>query len=309
MFDIIVPTFKTPLNLLKKCLDSIHNQIYTEYKVWICDGTPHEWKRYDAMMQLIGQYPNVEYVRQSGKGVSQARNQIIRMGNHPYVAFLDSDDEWDMEYLINMKEGIDNPNHDTDAIWFCEVKETTLNLEKCNLLTIGIDERVAIEQTVEKIIQSYEPINFLPPELHLAFHLKAPIWFTGAIIKREALEKTNLFDESYQVGEDTLLIHDILLQGYSTCFISFLGAYRNTHSNQLTQREDTKYWNDKVEERVKEYRPLALEKFNNNKTLTPMQKKVYQPYFRSGRTAGVSLKNCSTTIGIVDIEEYELQFL
>ena len=89
MFDIIILTYKTPLNLLKSCLDSVENQTFKDYTVWICDGTPHDWGRYEAMIELFSTYPNFNIIRQTGTGVSQARNQIIRLGNEPYVAFLE----------------------------------------------------------------------------------------------------------------------------------------------------------------------------------------------------------------------------
>ena len=53
MFDIIIPTYKTPLNLLKKCLESVKNQTFKEHTVWICDGTPHDWIRYDDMLEVF----------------------------------------------------------------------------------------------------------------------------------------------------------------------------------------------------------------------------------------------------------------
>ncbi len=92
MFDVIVPTYKPPISLLKKCLESIRNQTFQDYTVWICDGTPEDWMRYDAMQKVFQEYPEFNYEKQTGEGVSQARNQIIEKGSNPYVAFLDEDD-------------------------------------------------------------------------------------------------------------------------------------------------------------------------------------------------------------------------
>jgi len=66
-------------------------------------------------------FPNVIYHRQPWAGVSAARNTGIRMTRYPWLAFLDSDDEWLKEKLAKQWHAVrDNPNvkicH-SDEIW------------------------------------------------------------------------------------------------------------------------------------------------------------------------------------------------
>ena len=305
MFDIIIPVFKTPMHLLKQCLDSVAKQTFKDYTIWVCDGTPNEWKRYDEMLEVFNSYENLEYVRQSGKGVSQARNQIIKMGNNPYVAFLDSDDSWDIEYLETMKRAIEKPLHDTTAIWFSEIKSFTSHYELFDLATVGIQGEVGLVVEREKLLQSYQTLNFIPPKYHLHFHHTSPLWFTGAIFKREALESTNLFDESLTLAEDTVLLLDVLNNGFSSCHVPFVGAFRHSHDGQLS----VIYAGDKEHiESVEKY-DYRLQELIDDEDLREDVKENILAHWRGGKNRGVSILGCVTKYYLIDKECYEIETL
>lgn len=101
MFDVIVPVRSTPLNLFRSCLESVLNQDYQDFNIFICDATPETWIRWEAHQALLQEFAERfgdrwNYQRQSSEfsGVSGARNQIIAAGTASWVAFIDSDDQW-----------------------------------------------------------------------------------------------------------------------------------------------------------------------------------------------------------------------
>ena len=49
--------------------------------------------------RLAEESPRVRYLRQENAGLSAARNTGIRGASHPFIAFLDADDEWLPEML------------------------------------------------------------------------------------------------------------------------------------------------------------------------------------------------------------------
>jgi len=309
MFDVIIPTYKTPIPFLKKCLESLSNQTCKEYTAWICDGTPHDWIRYDDMMKVINKYPNINYVKQRGTGVSQARNQIIKMGSQSYVAFLDSDDEWDENYLTNMKKQITSYSNAHVGVWFCSLKQYNTQMELVNLHTLGINDEVTFVVEQELSLQNYSVVNFIPKRYHAHFHSGSPIWFTCAVFKREALEKTELFKEGLLVSEDTVLLLDVLDEGYTTHYFDYEGGNRYMHDFQLTKRHDISELEAEHHESFSQRQKKYFTEVEEDKELNQSQKNTLIIWMIDGRTRGISNKNCNNKYNFESKETYELQFI
>ena len=293
MFDIIMPIYETPIRLLKKSLESIKNQTFNNYKVWICDGTPHEWNRYSDLQDLLAQYPEFTVVRQTGTGASQARNQIITMGSNPYVAFLDSDDEWMPHYLEMMRNAIEIEQDERNAIWFCEIISRRREVIGLNTKTLGLDAGdLGFVVNSQIRMQSYDVLNFIPKEHLIYFHMSSPIWFSGAVFMREVLEMTELFDEELKTSEDTALLLDILSKGYYTVFIPQDGVFRNQHDGQLTKRNSQQVMNkisQKMISKFKQKNP-SLE-YNLSEKLHFNKRAILVLYNLDGRSRGMNERN------------------
>ena len=103
MFDIIITIYNVDEKLLTTCFDSIKNQSYENYSVFVCDGKPTKENR-----ELVNTY-GFNYIEQDFSNypkVGGARNQAIGFGTNPYIAFLDGDDYWYEHYL---REMVNNP--------------------------------------------------------------------------------------------------------------------------------------------------------------------------------------------------------
>lgn len=309
MFDIIIPVYKTPVTFVKECLDSINNQTMTDYKVWVCDGTPHEWKRYDELQALYKNYPNLNVVEQTGKGVSQARNQIIEMGEQPYVAFLDSDDTWDNDYLATYKEAIEKTENSKIKVWFGEVLETSIENHLHDLMAIGIDSKIGMMVEKQSRLQFYPMINFLPVEYHPHFHVCSPLWFSGTIIERNALEKTDLFDESLKIGEDTMLLLEVLTKGYGSQYIYYCGVNRRTHPQQLTKTADNEKTTTVLEKLFTERWSYMIDEIENSKDFDIVQREALMRHHKEGRHYGISNRDCHNRFALISEEEYEIESL
>ena len=106
MFDVIIPIYRISKSFLERCLESVFDQTFEDYTVYVCDGTPVQHQDYDAKY-LVESYGFV-YVRQDPAHplVSGARNQAVSLGSNPYLAFLDGDDWWYSQYLEEIKQEI-----------------------------------------------------------------------------------------------------------------------------------------------------------------------------------------------------------
>ena len=309
MFDIIIPTYKTPLNLLKKCLESVKNQTFKEHTVWICDGTPHDWIRYDDMLEVFSKYPQFNIIKQTGTGVSQARNQIIRLGDNPYVAFLDSDDVWNLEHLMYMKESIEKDSEGL-AVWFSMVQQIQSDNQLIDLKTVMIDAEIGLNISKTQSLQCYQIVNFIPYKYHALFHSNAVIWFSAMVMKRSVLEKTELFDETLSLGEDTCLLIDALLQGYGSKFLHYQGAIRVCHDEQLSKKGGDKAL-DLVDEAIAKRftNQERLEIIENAQDLNDSQKETLKINLTCGKDLGCTTLEACNIVSIISKEEYEIEML
>lgn len=88
--SIIVPVYNVE-QYLKKCVDSILAQTFTDYElILVDDGSPD---RSGAICdQYAKQDPRVHVIHKPNGGLSDARNAGIDVAQAPYLAFIDSDD-------------------------------------------------------------------------------------------------------------------------------------------------------------------------------------------------------------------------
>lgn len=91
MIDIIIPVYNTPKSDLERCLNSILNQTYKNYKVYIIDDGSHdEVKNY--LDNYVKDKDNFYVKHILNGGVSNARNVGIDISSSSYLTFLDADD-------------------------------------------------------------------------------------------------------------------------------------------------------------------------------------------------------------------------
>lgn len=98
MISIVIPIFNTAA-YLEDCLDSLIAQTYADWEAILVDdastdasaGIAESYCRKDARFRLIRQERN--------KGQSAARNRGMQLVKGEYLAFLDSDDTFEPDYL------------------------------------------------------------------------------------------------------------------------------------------------------------------------------------------------------------------
>lgn len=91
-FSIIIPVYNTELERVKRCIESVINQTYKNYDVFVVDdGSEEEYsKKLKNSVTSYGQAFN--YYRQENLGAAEARNTGIRLADKEYLMFVDADD-------------------------------------------------------------------------------------------------------------------------------------------------------------------------------------------------------------------------
>lgn len=172
--SVIIPTYNR-LSLLKKAIESVLTQTYTNFEIVVIDdGSSDGTREYllslnDPRIKSILLYTN--------RGPNAARNAGIRKAEGRYIAFLDDDDEWLSDKL-----------------------EKQVNIFKHN--NIGIVYSAAIISLKNENIE-YETTPEAKGKLFNELLLSNVIGSTSTVILRsELLSKHGMFNEKMPSMED-----------------------------------------------------------------------------------------------------------
>lgn len=108
LISIIVPVYNTG-KYLKRCLESIINQSYTDIEIILVnDGS------FDNSFEIIEEYSHIDnriiVINQTNQGLSIARNNGLNIANGNYVLFIDSDDFVDIRLVQKLLDSIRDSN-------------------------------------------------------------------------------------------------------------------------------------------------------------------------------------------------------
>src|SRR3569832_2053216 len=95
LVSVVIPTYNRA-HCIEQAIRSALRQNFTDYEIIIADDGST-----DATEQAVARIddPRVRFVRKANGGCSSARNFGVANAAGKYVAFLDSDDEWDPRWL------------------------------------------------------------------------------------------------------------------------------------------------------------------------------------------------------------------
>ncbi|MDC9499811.1 MULTISPECIES: glycosyltransferase family 2 protein [unclassified Pseudoalteromonas] len=102
MFSIIIPLYNKELSV-KKTIYSVINQSFRDFEVIIVnDGST------DNSVKVIETIDDarIRVIHQVNQGVSAARNYGIQEAKNQWISFLDADDLWEVDHLLEIKSMI-----------------------------------------------------------------------------------------------------------------------------------------------------------------------------------------------------------
>ena len=177
LVSVVMPAYNVA-RYIAEALDSVFAQTFTDYEVFVVnDGSPDT----DELERALAPYSErVNYIKQENRGVSAARNAALRAARGRLVAQLDPDDVWEPEFLSTLVGELDrDPSLDMifpDAVIFGESPDAGRRLFDVN--------PCEGEVTLESLIGQRCTVP------------------SFAVIRREALERAGLYDETLRASED-----------------------------------------------------------------------------------------------------------
>ncbi|MFW6134644.1 MAG: glycosyltransferase family 2 protein [Elusimicrobiota bacterium] len=241
-YSVIIPTYNRK-SFLKKAVSSVLDQSLTDFELIIVDDGST-----DGTKDFISTYNDsrIRYFYQQNKGVSSARNKGIIQSRGDYIAFLDSDDWWVKNKLMEVDKAINkNPEYKifhTREKWYRNGE--VLNQKKKHRKPGG---------------------NIFKRCLKLCC-----VSISTAVVKKDIFKTIGMFDENLPACED----YDFWLRaslGYPVYLIKkVLTEKEGGHKGQQSK----KYWG------MDRFRIMALEKLLNEHLDKNTYNLVYKEFKR-----------------------------
>lgn len=201
MIDIIIPVYNTPIKDLKRCLDSIADQDYDNYKVIIIDdGSMNEISSF--LDEYIVNKPKFIVKHILNSGVSHARNLGLEISNSEYVTFVDSDDTIEKDFLKDSCKIMKENNLDLAIGGYNEIvnnkiknvrkSKNGLHIYDKNNKYLFLDTLISTKNKIENQEIDSAPIGRI----------------YSRIYKRNAIG-TIRFNKNIKISEDTLFMIDL----------------------------------------------------------------------------------------------------
>jgi len=211
MISVIIPVYNTPEEYLSRCIDSVINQSNPDIEIiLINDGSDRMCT--DCLLRMKELDPRIQLIQKENGGVSAARNTGLRAARGEYIAFVDSDDWVNPDYLSEGLRFLEEYQMDLVIGSFRVIhKDGSMKVQ-----TLSVDEPLQIYSgerlnRLRKFILSCEPgrLSELTDFRHIGgvvcrlFRRKAieGCWFnTDIVFAEDALFNLNALGNMERVG-------------------------------------------------------------------------------------------------------------
>lgn len=200
--SVIMSVYNTPFELVKRAIDSVLNQDYTDFEMIIIDDGSHNNSHLEILNYAIEHEDKITYLRHKNCSQAVSVNKAILISKGAYITVIDGDDEY-------------KPNH----LSTCIAKMESLDL---------------IASTTETVVNHetdyYVPDRFNTNEL---VHVDDCILFATLFGKKKVFERLNFQDmyaadaHFYERAEREFMVQKLDLRTY---------IYYRDNPNSLTAR-------------------------------------------------------------------------
>ncbi len=205
--SVIIPVYNRCFAVCR-AIDSVIEQYYKDIEIIVIDDASTD----DVSTVISERYPDVILItNEENRGVSYSRNVGIKRTSNEWIAFLDSDDQWEKEKIIMQMESLmrsGNKICHTDEVWYRRGQH--LNQLKKHKKMGG------------EFFLSALPLCIISP--------------SSILLHKTVLDDAGMFDEDFEVCEDYELWLKLTLL-YQIDFIEKpLTIKHGGHDDQLSRK-------------------------------------------------------------------------
>ena len=208
--SIIIPCYNAS-KYLRQCIDSILNQTFKNYEIIFIND-----KSTDNTLDILQEYKNNSDAdikileNEYNSGPSFTRNKGLSAATGNYIAFIDSDDYIEPQYL---------------EVLYKLIKQYNTEISMCSSKYVTEDGELIKEDTIEFLLE--DKISII--NKMISFGIEPAMW--GKLISRKLINDNHISFE-YDGFEDTLFLFDIYCRIERTVCIRYsLYNYRQIETS------------------------------------------------------------------------------
>ena len=215
MISVIIPVYNTE-KCLEKCFSSVADQTFKEYEVIMVDDGSTDGSA--AICQRFAQADTrFHYYYKANGGSSSARNLGIEKAAGDYIAFIDSDDSIESDYLETLA---------------APLKERRYDMVQCGM---SIHKGDSVTEVLPPATV-YSGADYAKAVLKRQFHIFLFITTTTKLYRRELIRQCGvLFDEGIAVSEDCLFNTQLLPHLTNVKQLAYPGYHYIQDNSTLTK--------------------------------------------------------------------------
>lgn len=230
MFSVIIPTYQRNIKLVQRAIESVKNQTFQDWELLLIDDNIENTIYFNDIKKIKEKYikeDNISVIQDGiNRGANGARNTGIKLSKGEYIAFLDSDDEWNIHYLSQVNKYLVDNN---------------------DVALLSTAYRIIFKNMTQKVHKNSNKGNIFFKEIY--GDLMSPT--SAIIIKKSVFSTVGTFDENLEARQD----YDMWLRVCEKYKVGFLNKilvdiYRDGHErisdNYIKHIEATKKVLEKI---------------------------------------------------------------
>lgn len=158
LITIVVPVYKVPGDLLRKCLNSIVSQTVENFEVIIIDdGSPDDCG--NICEEYASKHKNMCVIHQTNAGLSVVRNNGIEAASSEWICFVDGDD-WIEKNTMELAEKYIEECKDGDVLLWDEFIDIGEDIKRNRFFDVDKENTLCFEKDeCKKLIEYMLPEN------------------------------------------------------------------------------------------------------------------------------------------------------
>lgn len=204
LISVIVPVYNVE-RYLKKCIDSLRNQTYTNIEIILIDDGSSDQSG-DICDYYAKSDSRIRVIHQENQGVSLSRNVGLRVASGTYIAFVDPDD-W---IERNMYQYLYQQLQDSGAdICVCACFWEHIHQNQTDILAMSCDQTYSAQEAIKLIFSRNG--------------LKGVVWnklFRSSVLYDLDRNVKFLFDSDISIWEDILWLSHVVPSVKSIHYVS-----------------------------------------------------------------------------------------